>query len=185
MKNLTDWLYKISNGWTVVAGLLIFSLFLVLVLPAQAEKADKYSRDAGSPDQSFIYSADDLYRMAEAYGSEGRAAYVNARVTFDVIFPIAYAFFLLTSIGWTLSKASAKGSTWRWFIYFPLLGLVFDYLENTGAAIVMSRFPAESPLIAEITPVFTLIKWFFVNGSFVVLIGGLVAAVVGRIKERK
>lgn len=47
---------------------------------------------------------------------------------------------------------------------------MFDYLENISTSLVLGRYPVETPVIDVLAPVFTLIKWFFVNGSFVLLI---------------
>jgi len=81
---------------------LIFALEVAFVLPQQAERAESVSQGAGSPDTSFFYSSTDLYNMAETYGAEGRTAYVCARFTFDLIFPLTYLFFLATSISWVI-----------------------------------------------------------------------------------
>lgn len=183
MEKLSKYLYKISSGPVALASTAAFILFMAFVLPGQASIAAEYSGEAGSPDQSFFYSAADLYAMAEAYGPEGRAAYIRARVTFDVIFPIFYAVFLGTTISWAFARAFPAGSRLRLFNLFPILGLMFDYLENTGAVIVMARYPQLSPGIAGITPALSMIKWFFVNGSFVVLLWGILAAVWARRKK--
>jgi len=89
-------LSRLSSGTVALAGLVIFLLFGALVLPGQAAAAEKASGGAGSPDTSFLYTPDDLLRQAEAYGAQGRAAYVRARWTFDLAFPLVYGFFLVT-----------------------------------------------------------------------------------------
>lgn len=45
----------------------------------QATRAEQDTGSAKSPDTSLFYTPADLYRMAEAYGEEGRRAYVRAR----------------------------------------------------------------------------------------------------------
>lgn len=82
---LSDWIAQLSSGWTVLVSLIIFLLFSVLVLPDQASKAEVYSGNAGSPDTSLFYTAEELYQFTETYGKEGRTAYIQARFTFDVI----------------------------------------------------------------------------------------------------
>ena len=176
MRNWSVLITKKSTGRLALTGLVIFLAFMAFVLPGQAEKAAEYSAGVGSPDQSFFYSASDLYEMAEGYGESGREAYIRARWTFDVIFPIVYTLFLTTSIAWVFKKAFAPGSQWHLLNLFPVLGMMFDYLENTGASIVLARFPQQTPVVADITPLLSLIKWFFVNGSFVVLLVGVVIA---------
>ena len=69
---ISSWLYRISHGWLVLAAVVVFVLFMVFVLPAQAAKADETAQGAGSPDTSFFYSPGALFDMAEAYGQDGR-----------------------------------------------------------------------------------------------------------------
>ncbi len=121
--------------------------------------------------------------MAEDYGAEGRAAYIYARFTFDLIFPLAYLFFLTTSISWLLSRGLTETPRWRLLNLFPLAGAVFDYLENISTSLVLGRYPAQTPVIDVMAPVFTLVKWFFVNGSFVLLILGLLLFLWKRLKK--
>ena len=61
------------------------------------------------------------------------------------------------------------GSRWRLLNLAPVLAVLFDLLENISAALVIGRFPVETPVIATLAPAFTLIKWVFVGGSFALL----------------
>ncbi|MEJ2601170.1 MAG: hypothetical protein P8Z00_22760 [Anaerolineales bacterium] len=116
------------------------------------------------------------YRYAEAYGAAGRQAYVQARFTFDLIWPLVYASFLVTSISWLSSRAFPTHSLWQRANLVPLLGLLFDYLENLATSLVMLRYPQTTPVVDVLAPVFTGLKWIFVFGSFVVLLAGVIAA---------
>ena len=176
-KRISDWLRRASNDWVTLSALAIFLLFSALVLPRQAASAEEIAGDAGSPDTSFYYSADDLYRMAEAYGDEGREAYVRARITFDVIWPLVFTLFLATAISWVFNKACAPDSLWQRANLAPLLGGLFDYLENVSASIVMLRYPDRTPVADMLAPVFTSAKWAIVGGSLALLVAGTAAAV--------
>lgn len=124
--------------------------------------------------------------MTEAYGAEGRAAYVRARFTFDLIFPLSYLFFLATSISWVMKRAVPNpDSRWRLLNLFPVFGALFDYLENISTSIVMMNYPQHTFLFDALAPIFTLIKWFFVNGSFVILVSALMVAVWKWVSARK
>jgi hypothetical protein len=170
LNKLSIKLYQLSSGFVTLLGLLIFAVFVAFVLPQQAKRAEAVSRGAGSPDMSYFYSSTDLYNMAETYGAEGRAAYVRARFTFDLVFPLTYLFFLATSISWVMLRAvTDANSRWRLLNLFPIFGTLFDYLENISASVVMLNYPQYTPILDSLTPVFSSIKWFFVNGSFVVL----------------
>jgi len=176
-KRFSHWLRRVSNGWVALSALVIFLLFSALVLPRQAARAEQDTGGAGSPDMSFYYSPGDLYRMAEAYGAQGREAYVRARFTFDLIFPLAYTLFLVTAISWVYTRAFAPDSRWQRANLAPVLGALFDYAENVSTSLVMLRYPAQTPVIDVLAPVSTLVKWVFVTGSFVLLFVGVVAAV--------
>ncbi|MBN1641315.1 MAG: hypothetical protein JXA09_08765 [Anaerolineae bacterium] len=169
---------RISTGWVVISILLGFVLFSVLVLPGESAKAEAVAGQAGTPDLSLIYTPEDLYRMAEAYGAEGRAAYVRARWTFDLVFPLVYTAFLVTAISWLYSSAFAEGSLWRRANLVPLLGMALDYLENASTSLVTARYPDRMRVVATVAPLFTATKWLFVGGSSVLLVVGVVLALV-------
>mgnify|MGYP007130597623 CR=1 FL=1 len=77
---------------------ILFSLFILSVLHGQSYKAEETYEDVRTPDLSFFYTTEDLYQMAEALGEEGRQSYVRSRFTFDLVWPLVYAFFLVTGI---------------------------------------------------------------------------------------
>jgi hypothetical protein len=169
---ISEWLQGKVNGWVALVGLVVFLLFSALVLPGQSAQTETYSGDAGSPDMSLLYSTGDLYQMAETYGEEGRQSYVRARLTFDVAFPLVFTLFLTTAITWLTAKGFAAGSPglWRGANLVPLLGGLFDYLENGSTALVMARYPLRTPIVDRLAPLFTLLKWLLVGGSILLLV---------------
>lgn len=177
MVRFSQWMESLSSGRVSLVALVLFLLFLGLVLPAQASRAPEAVSEVGAPDLSFYYTADDLYRMAEAYGEAGRRAYITARLTFDVVWPLVYTFFLATAISWVYRRASAPESGWRRANLLPVLAAVLDLLENASTSWVMARYPSPAPLAAATAGVFTAAKWLFVGLSFAALFGGLAAAV--------
>lgn len=176
-QRISGFLYRISRGPVVLAAIALFALFLVVVLPRQAAQAEQATGGSGGPDGSFVYGVDDLYRFADAYGSEGRAAYIRARWTFDVVWPLVYTAFLGTAISFVYARAFAPGSVWRYANLCPVVGAALDFGENSATSLVMARFPDRTPVIELLAPVFTFTKWIFVNGSFVVLLIGIVIAI--------
>lgn len=181
-KKLSNWLQRLSTGWVALIALLVFLLFTALVLPGQAA-ASPAGAD-WTPDLSFFYTADELYRLAEAYGEQGRVAYIEQRFTFDLIWPVVYTAFLVTAIGWLFRRAFASGSPWQLANLAPVLGMLFDYLENISASLVMARYPAETPLLDGLAAVFTAVKWLLLGSSFGLLLIGIVAAAWQRLRGR-
>lgn len=170
MKALSAWLRARSSGPAVALTAAIFVLFAVLVLPAESERATRFAGEAGSPDLSILYSSEDLYRMAEAYGEEGRREYVRARFTFDLAWPLVYGAALisalsrLTRVAWPHSEIAGRANL------VPLAGMAADYLENINAAVVMASYPARMDIAAALAPAFTLVKWSLLGVSFALVL---------------
>lgn len=181
---LSNLLHRIAKGWVAISSLLILLVFTMLVLPAQTSRSKATSGGAGTPDLSFYYSADELYQMAEAYGSEGRQEYVRARFTFDLIWPVVYTLFLVAGIGWLYQRAFEPGTRWQLGNVVPVIGALFDYLENIATSLVMLRYPAATPVVDVVASLFTILKWTLVGGSFILLIIGLAKYVWLRLKGR-
>jgi hypothetical protein len=183
LQGLSRTLVKFSKTSITLTALVIFLIFSAVVLPGQSAAVDSYSGSTGSPDLSLFYSSHDLYQMAEQYGSAGREAYVHARFSFDLVFPIIYTLFLVTAISWLLGTITSEASQWRMLNLAPILGMLFDFLENITASIVINRYPALSPVSANLAPVFTFLKWVFVGGSFLILFISGLASLFARKKN--
>jgi uncharacterized BrkB/YihY/UPF0761 family membrane protein len=157
--------------------MVIFLAFTIIVLPAQSAKAKLYSGAAGSPDTTFLYTAGDLYKTAEAYGQAGRSEYIKARFTFDLIWPLVYLAFLTSAISWLYHRLDLDGNLWKRVNLAPIFGVLFDYLENISTSIVMARFPEPTPIIASLAPIFTFMKWIFMGCSLLLLMYGSVRVI--------
>ncbi len=175
-RGLSQWLYRVSSGWVVLAAIAVFVVFSATVLPMAASDAEQYANGAPSPDTSFWYSADDLRESAEAFGPEGRQAYVQARYTFDLVWPLVYGAFLATTLSWLLARAVAVGSPWRRLNLLPVVVVVLDYAENVCTAVTIGRYPAETAVLPFLAPFFTASKWVLITASFLLVpIAGVLA----------
>ena len=183
-KQLSNWIYRVSHGWVTLTAVLLFFLFTALVLPGQSSGAS-VSDQAGSPDLSIYYSADNLYQMAGAYGEEGRVDYIQARFTFDLIWPLVYTFFLVTTVSWIYQRIFPAGSAWRVINLLPVWGMLGDYLENISTSIVMWRYPLTTPVVGWLAGLFTAGKWLLIAGSFIGLLAGLIILVWNLISEAR
>ena len=177
-------LAALVRWWMALAGLVLFTVFIVVVLPAQAAAGSFYTSLSPAPDTERWYAPADLYASAQAWGEAGRSAYVRARVTFDVVWPLAYGIFLLTGLSWLWALATSPGSRWRRIALLPILVVLLDYAENICTATVVARYPARTPVLADLAPVFTAAKWLTLTACFVLLAVGVVAAAVVAIRHR-
>ncbi len=178
LKRLSTWLNRISTGWVTLVALIVFILFMVFVLPGQSSGNE-------SPDTSPFYTSADLYRMAEQFGPAGRAEYIRVRFTFDLIWPLVYAGFLITSISWLARRVFPPESAWQLTNLVPLAGMLLDYLENISAVLVMARYPSATAVIDLLAPLISILKWSFVGLSFFVWIGLILALFWKWLKQKR
>ncbi len=109
---LSSWFYRVVTTPLGIAAVIIFAFFIIVILPQMARQLAAISGVDISPDTSFIYTARDLYAMAEAYGPEGRDYYIYSRFTFDLIWLAAYLFFQAATITYLVRFLPEK-SPWR------------------------------------------------------------------------
>jgi hypothetical protein len=184
LKRISDFFYRFSTGWIALIGTVIFVAFSVMALPTQSAQTETYSHGLGSPDTTLFYNSKTIIGMAEAYGEEGRAAYLQARWTFDLAFPLVYTFFMITSISFLFARCSWNSSRIRLLNLAPLAALVFDLAENTSASVVMAAFPQQHTWGQFLAPIFTPIKWFFVTFSLLLVLLGLVSWIIKGITNK-
>jgi hypothetical protein len=175
---------SLVSGRMVGLATATFVVFLTIILPDEASRNAAYFGDAPTPDGSFIYSASDLYDMASAYGEDGRRYYIRSRFTFDVVWPLAYGWFLWAGIAY-FGRAVGR-SRIRYTVLLPILAVLLDFAENTSASIVMACYPDQVPVLAHLVPAFTFAKWVAIGLSFTAF--GVLALVwlgkrISRIRE--
>jgi len=183
LKNCAAKLHQFSTGRVALLATVIFIAFTALVLPWQAAEAARTANGASAPDTSLWYTPSEIYAMAEAYGPEGRQAYLRARWTFDVIWPLVYTAFLVAASSWLTRRIFNRQDPLQMLNLLPVLAMGLDFLENTAASIVLARYPTPSPLVAQLAPVFTLLKWVFIGVSFVLLTGLMLALLWRRLRR--
>ena len=173
LDRVADWLAEAGHGggWPPL-GLVLFGVFIVVVLPAQAAAGSFYTALHPAPDTERWYAPEDLYTAAEAWGEAGRSAYVRARVTFDVVWPLAYGIFLLTGLTWALGPGDLPGQS-----------VASDRAAaGAGGAAGLRRerlhghrggpLPGPYARSGRARSVFTAAKWLTLTGCFVLLLVG-------------
>jgi len=184
MKKLSNKLYRVVNNKILIISIAVFVLFLAIAAPLASNYMDKITDGAPAPDTTFDYEAEDLLKMAQDYGPEGRRAYILMRFTFDLAFPIVYLFFLVAASTKLLSYLPKK-SRFRCFNIIPFFAAGFDFMENILTAVVMGMYPKEATLAAQIAPYASMIKWMFVGISFALVAVLALYRIIMLLKNRK
>ncbi len=105
-----------------------------------------YSEEAGSVGLSFFPMPDTVYEWAEAYGPEGRQAFIKTWLTYDFFWPLSFTTLFLIFIGITMRYVHGPKSSH--LCALALVTLAMDYLENILAIIIMSWYPARLEMVA-------------------------------------
>ena len=173
-------LYKIPGRLSTIPALIItfvlFVSFIAVVLPRQKAAVEIYTREAGSPGLSFFPKPDTVYKMAEAYGTEGRSAYIKALLVYDFAWPLVYSFFYLVfihlALGYAHSRKAARLSS------VALLPGLFDWAENILSIVILSAYPERMDATAWVMAVTTCLKWITMGAASCLFVYGLAAAPV-------
>ncbi len=169
----------LASPWLFAAAIVVFLLFLALVLPGQSAKAAEGTPGGASFDTSLFYTPAQAFDRAAAHAPEARFAYIAARWSFDLAFPLVYGLFALAGWAFGLARLGPRLSAPRAGLYAArprlalaaLLGPAFDFAENAAATVVMASVPARPLGWGIALSIATPLKWLFV----VVGIGGAVA----------
>lgn len=157
---------KVLNKKSIlVITSVIFVLFMAVVLPWINYLNGIYIGVSMSPDTSLFYSPSAFYQMLYDYGQEGRNFYILIRWTFDLIYPFVYGLFLVVAFI-HVKKENLK----YYMILLPILGVIFDFLENISATILIAIYPSQSNLLVYILQIMSFLKWLFLGISIVLLL---------------
>jgi hypothetical protein len=173
MNAINSFLNKISNIPVLLLACILFVTFIVYFLPGMKEATEAYSRDVGSVGLSFFPHPDKVYEMAEAYGEEGRRAYIKVWLTIDVMWPLVYSVLFLVCIN--LSLGYVHGEKGSRLCAAALIPLALDWFENILAVIIMARYPLRMDTLAWVMAFATCIKWISMGCVCCLFAYGLVA----------
>jgi len=184
MRYLAQFLKRLSTGPMVVVATIIFVVFITSILPGEKAKMDTYAGEVGTIDLSFFPLPDQVYAMAEAYGEDGRHKYIVSRVSLDIVWPLAYTFFMVSLITFCLVRVHGSDSRWVNLNLSVVAVLLLDFIENGLAAFVMAAYPDRFDGIVYIMAAITATKWIMMGVTGLVMLYGIIALPVALIKNR-
>lgn len=172
MKNKTILFFEKWAGWKSV--LLFFALqmlFSIVIMPAASGSNDT---DLPILDLQYFYTAEQAYEIVAAYTPAMRQAAAVTRLTLDIIYPVVYGMMLALLLTLTFRRAFSPKTFADAAVFIPWGGVLFDYLENIGFAIIFLSYPKEFHFLAQVSAIFTALKWSLIGLAFLLaLVGGL------------
>ena len=176
MRAFDSFLDRFCTPPVLVQAIIIFIAFIVYFLPMQKASTEQYTEQAGSIGLSFFPEPDTVYTWAEAYGPEGRRAFIRAWLTYDFFWPLSFTTLYLVFITITLRYVHVAKSTWLGAL--PLITLAMDYLENILAIIIMGLYPTRLEIVAWGLAGANTLKWTSMGAVSILFVYGLLAVPV-------
>ena len=168
----------------VIAGLMVLFLLLFLVaFPAVDGQLAGASGGVHMIDMQTSYTPEQVYAMVAAYGEGGRWLYILSTLTADLLYPLDYALLFALLIIASYRKAFPRSRLVRLFVLAPFVTAGFDLLENAGIITLLSAYPLNLALVAQLASLFTTLKWAGLAITMVLVLAGCVGLIVSSTKK--
>lgn len=161
--------------WASWKSVLLFfalqMLFSIVIMPAASGSSDN---DLPVLDLQFFYTPQQAYEIITAYTPAMRQAAAVTRLTLDIIYPVIYGIMLALLLTLTFRRAFAPKAFADASVFVPWGGVLFDYLENICFSIMFLSYPKEFYFLAQVSAIFTALKWTLIGIAFTLaLVGGV------------
>lgn len=166
MEKYSEAIVKTSNGYMVMALLILYLLFPLYVLKQGEEKLIQYAGQNPVLDLKLYYSADEAYSCLESLGPEGRMYYGFFEKIVDPIYMIMYSLLLVFSVAFLVRKRKMEAK-WQALVFLPFLVGLMDFAENACIIRMLQEFPKRNYMLVNIGSAFTTLKW--VSSLFAIL----------------
>ena len=140
MKHL---LIKLSTWKFILPFFILFLIFPSLLFPHYQGRMSGIAGEQVIPlDSRFSYSYDEVTNAFDKLGSEGRNLYRFVIAKVDNFFALFYGPLFILVLAWLLKKLTRKDSGWIFLSLFPLIGILFEYLENFNTLSLLDSYPS-------------------------------------------
>ncbi len=172
MRMLEKW----ATGRNILLLLALFLFFNLVLIPALYPKFQTL-------DTLTSYTPQEAYRLVASYGDQGRQQYLFTELTLDVLYPLSTALFFGLLTLYSFRRGFPDHAWTHWLVLIPLAELAVDYLENACVVVMLVRYPAELPLLAAASNVFTVLK-FALTLPELAFVVGLAAWLIRSLRRR-
>lgn len=175
IKSLSSFICRITNRTSLIifaAAIAGFEIAFSILMP-------EFNEITAGPllDMSVWFTPEFAY---ERLSSFGKAADIYFKIrTIDFFFPAVYAVGLACLSCAVYRKKYKNEENYRWVLFAPLAGALFDYFENIMLVILYRSLPAEYPAAATVLNYFTLIKFGLLGLSILLIVTGFLSLLKG------
>jgi len=129
--------------------LLVFGVTHFAVFPGSLAYFKQVTRGQHILDLKPEFTTAAVYKRLDAFGEEGRQAYLQTMKTIDTIFPLS-VFGFLFMFGRLASQKINTNLYARFYWVIPALYLSMDFTENIAIITLISNYPTQLTFISSI-----------------------------------
>lgn len=185
LTRLSTGLDQVSRGWTLLATVALYAVFLATVMPGQAEDSRRYAGDWGGADQHFFYTPAELYQHIPAWPEAGRRDYIEFRLGWDIGWAFTYTAFLVIATSLALRRAFPAGHPQRLLNLPALVPGLLDLAENAAGIVLVANADTRLDALAWFAAGLTSAKWSTLVLAHLILLYAAGAALLATISSRK
>lgn len=112
-----------------------------------------------SLDKPAIHSPKKIHQILSDWGEAGRLKQFWLHISWDLLLPIIYFFFLGFLLAWLSKRGFSQKSFFQNLCLLSLVAVI-DWLENLTLFILILLYPAKINFIGILKTAFTLIKYY-------------------------
>lgn len=150
---MLQWLRKNSNLKIIILTFSVSTAVYLIMILGTIPHIEKSVGGMKIFDLSPMgYSHEYTVTLMGMMSEEIKNYYKYLQIPLDFIYPLAVALFSLFS----LALMNNRVKIWGWFYIFPILGGVFDYLENILVFFMLSGY--QNKILIQFSSISTIIK---------------------------
>ena len=175
---------KYSSGRNVIILLIATQIFYFTMILYTIPQLMNYADGMNTLDMLPTgYSPEYVKTLLDTLGTVGRDYYLFTQIPIDMIYPFLFAISYSILLTYLFRKSFNHNSKLQYLCLIPLLGGLFDYLENIGIILMISYYPKFSNLLAEVTNVFSILKSVSTTLFFVSLLVGIISITIQKFNQ--
>ncbi len=168
-----DFMQEKASGKNVLLLFVVTMAVYLLMLSVTIPRVQSYAPETALFDLSPAgYTHAQALSLLESLGRAGRDAYLFPQLALDFVYPGLFATCFSLMLIWLYSKRIRPNSKWLYLAVIPVLGGLFDYVENILIIRMITTFPDVTKGLVSAASGFTLLKSAFSTASFLLLILG-------------
>lgn len=159
-------LFKSSQRKFLISCILMIAA-IVFLLPLMNNIMESTIGTNLSPDSDFFYDSFRLEEIRQIYGITGGLTYFKTRITLDVLWPLIYLFFMISSISFLGDKINAPKLRSS-LLLLSIISVVLDFTENIFCSIYFNL--SQFRIIATAASTASALKWIAISTVMIAIL---------------